>query len=623
MSQVDSIQSRREFLTICGGAGIASSFFAGALYALAAAIPKKTITPEMIDQAADVAGVTILPEQKEAMLSQLRDQRNSITKVRELNLANNVPPAFRFDPLLGRDCSFAASTPADRAAKAISFPPVITTRSVPPNLEELAFVPVRELSEFIRQKKVSSVALTEMYLARLKRFDSQLHFTINLTEERAMAQAKNADDELAKGKYRGPLHGIPWGAKDLLAVRGYPTTWGAGGFETQSFDEDATVVRRLDEAGAVLIAKLTLGALAWGDKWFGGRTRNPWNLSQGSSGSSAGPAAATAAGCVGFAIGSETVGSISDPSSRCGTTGYRPTFGFVPRTGAMALAWTVDKLGPICRAVEDCALVMQAIYGPDDLDPSVVSAPFAWDANFDWKQLKVAYIRADFDQLPQPEKQPEELTETELKKWLDDQPSREATYERQVYDYQFDVAALEQIRKMGVDPHPVDLPDLPFDDLVPLLGAEAAAAFDDLTLSGRDKLLTEQGPDDGPNRFRVARFYPAVDYIQANRVRTLAVRAMNKIFEEYDVVLAKSSGPQVLVTNLTGNPAVIVPNGLRKSGAPKPPAVDQVGYDSVGGPGTPVSITFLGRCYEDSKLLAFARAFQESTGFHHARPPGF
>jgi Amidase len=279
MNQVGSIQSRREFLSICGGAGIASSFFAGALYALAAA-PKKTITPEMIDQAADLAGVTILPEQKEAMLSQLGDQRNSITKVRELNLANNVPPAFRFDPLLGRDCSFAASTPVGRAAKAISFPPVITAQSVPANLEELAFATVRELSEFIRQKKVSSVELTEMYLARLKRFDSQLHFTINLTEERAMAQAKNADDELAKGKYRGPLHGIPWGANDLLAVRGYPTTWGAGGFETQSFDEDATVVRRLDEAGAVLIAKLTLGALALGDKWFGGRTRNPWNLSQ-------------------------------------------------------------------------------------------------------------------------------------------------------------------------------------------------------------------------------------------------------------------------------------------------------------------------------------------------------
>jgi Asp-tRNA(Asn)/Glu-tRNA(Gln) amidotransferase A subunit family amidase len=249
---------------------------------------------------------------------------------------------------------------------------------------------VRELGELILQKKVSSIALTEMYLARLKRFDPKLHFTITLTEERAKAQAKQADEEIAKGNYRGPLHGIPWGAKDLLAVRGYPTTWGAGGFENQSIDEDATVVKRLDEAGAVLIAKLTSGALAMGDKWFGGRTLNPWNLSQGSSGSSAGPAAATAAGCVAFTIGSETLGSISSPSTRCGTTGYRPTFGFVPRTGAMALAWTMDKLGPICRAVEDCALVMQAIYGPDDSDSSVIPVQLAWDADFNWKQLKVA-----------------------------------------------------------------------------------------------------------------------------------------------------------------------------------------------------------------------------------------
>jgi Asp-tRNA(Asn)/Glu-tRNA(Gln) amidotransferase A subunit family amidase len=277
-----------------------------------------------------------------------------------------------------------------RTVTAISSSPVIVNQPVPANLEVLAFATVRELGELILQKKVSSIALTEMYLARLKRFDPKLHFTITLTEERAKAQAKQADQEIAKGNYRGPLHGIPWGAKDLLAVRGYPTTWGAGGFENQSIDEDATVVKRLDEAGAVLIAKLTSGALAMGDKWFGGRTLNPWNLSQGSSGSSAGPVAATAAGCVAFTIGSETLGSISSPSTRCGTTGYRPTFGFVPRTGAMALAWTMDKLGPICRAVEDCALVMQAIYGPDDSDSSVILVQFAWDADFNWKQLKVA-----------------------------------------------------------------------------------------------------------------------------------------------------------------------------------------------------------------------------------------
>lgn len=621
MSPSSSVPSRREFLTICGSVGIASSFFVGALSALAAVDPKSPITSEMIDQAAQLAGITILPEQKAAMVSQLRDQRTNIIKVRELHLPNNVPPAFRFDPLLGLDFRFAFVGPIDRSVKAMSSPP--TAAAVPANLEELAFASVRELSELIRQKKVSSVALTEMYINRLKRFDPKLHFTIALTEERAKAQAKKADDEIAQGKYKGPLHGIPWGAKGLLAVGGYPTTWGAGGFETQSFDEDATVVRRLDEAGAVLIAKLTLGALAMGDKWFGGRTRNPWNLSQGSSGSSAGSAAATATGCAAFTIGSETLGSISSPSTRCGTTGYRPTFGFVPRTGAMTLAWTMDKLGPICRTVEDCALVMQAIYGPDDSDMTVIPAPFAWDADFDWKQLQVGYLRADFDQSPQPEKQPDGLSEPELKKWRDEQPNRDATYERQVYDHQFDLAALEQVRRLGVDAQPVDLPDLPFDALVPLLIAEAAAAFDELTLTGRDKLLTEQSPEDWPNQFRAVRFYSAVDYIQANRVRTLAIREMKKIFNEYDVILARSSGPQLTVTNLTGHPAVIVPNGLRKNDAPKPPAVDTGDDDSIGGPGTPVSITFLGRHCADARLLAFARAFQERTGFHQARPPGF
>jgi Asp-tRNA(Asn)/Glu-tRNA(Gln) amidotransferase A subunit family amidase len=623
MNQGSSMPSRREFLTICGGVGIVSSFFVGALYALATTSASEPISPDIIDQAAELAGITILPEQKHAMLSQLRDQRNSIVKVRAIHLPNDVPPAFRFDPILGLDSRCGSDIRIERAAKAISPTPAIASQLIPSNLEELAFATVRELGELIRQRKVASVALTEMYLARLKRFDPKLHFTITLTEERAKAQARAADEEIAKGNYRGPLHGIPWGAKDILAVRGYPTTWGAGGFQNQSIDEDATVVRRLDDAGAILVAKLTSGALAMGDKWFGGRTRNPWNLAQGSSGSSAGPASATAAGCVAFTIGSETLGSISSPSTRCGTTGYRPTFGFVPRTGAMALAWTMDKLGPICRAVEDCALVMQAIYGADDSDLSVIPAPFAWDPGFDWKQLKVAYVRADFDELPEPEKEPEGWSEAELKKWRDEQPNRDATYQRQLYDHRFDVVALEQVRRLGFDPRPVDLPALPFDALVPLLLAEAAAAFDDLTLSGRDMLLTEQSPEDWPNQFRVARFYPAVDYIQANRVRTLAIREMKKIFNEYDIVLAKSSGTQLTVTNLTGHPSVIVPSGLREKDAPEPPAVDGEDDDSVGGPGTPVSITFLGRHYEDSKLLAFARAFQEATGFHHAHPPGF
>ncbi len=269
--------------------------------------------------------------------------------------------------------------------------------SAPARIEDLAFATVSELASLLRARKITSLALTQMYIDRLKRYDSKLHFVISLTEDRALAQAKAADAEIAAGKYRGPLHGIPWGAKDLLAVKGYPTTWGAGGFEHQSFDEDATVVQRLDAAGAVLVAKFTLGALAMGDKWFGGRTRNPWNPEQGSSGSSAGSASAVAAGCVAFAIGSETLGSISSPCTRCGVTGLRPTFGFVPRTGAMALSWTMDKLGPIARSAEDCALVLETIHGPDGKDASVYPAHFQWDELIDLKALRIGYLKSEFD----------------------------------------------------------------------------------------------------------------------------------------------------------------------------------------------------------------------------------
>src|SRR5205807_2151437 len=297
----------------------------------------------------------------------------------------------------------------------ISAAPNIAASGTPKNIEDVAFYSVRQLAELVRTRKVSSVTLTDMYLARLKKYDPMLKFVITLTEDRARTHAQEADREIAAGKYRGPLHGLPWGAKDLLAVRGYRTTWGAGGFEQQNIEEDATVVKRLDEAGAVLVAKLTLGALAQGDKWFGGMTRNPWNTKQGSSGSSAGSSSATAAGCVAFAIGSETLGSISSPSTRCGITGLRPTFGFVPRTGAMALSWTMDKLGPLCRAVEDTAIVLSANHGPDGHDRTVHNAAFNWDANLDWRKLRVGYLKSDFDlppiQPPAAPKDEKELTE--------------------------------------------------------------------------------------------------------------------------------------------------------------------------------------------------------------------
>jgi Asp-tRNA(Asn)/Glu-tRNA(Gln) amidotransferase A subunit family amidase len=506
----------------------------------------------------------------------------------------------------------------------MSAAPKTWSRSVPKNLDDLAFASVRELAELVRTKKVSSIALTEMYLGRLKKNDPALKFVVTLTEERARAQAKKADEEIAAGKYRGPLHGLPWGAKDLLSTKGYRTTWGAGGFETQIFDEDATVVKRLDKAGAVLVAKLTLGALAQGDVWFGGVTRNPWNTNQGSSGSSAGPASATAAGCVAFGIGSETLGSISSPSTRCGCTGLRPSFGLVPRTGAMALSWSMDKLGPICRTVEDCALVLHAIYGPDGSDRTVQPAAFNWDANLDWRKLRVGYLKADFEKKPdeQQETAKEEpaATPEELKKGEERKKRREAARARAEYDKKYNEAALAKLKEMGMKLVPVKMPKFPYDAMVAMLTAEAAAAFDDLTRSGKDKLLTAQKDFDWPNSFRSARFIPAVEYIQAARARRMAMDAVAKVFEEFDVIVAPTSSQQLVITNLTGQPAVILPNGFRGSDAPKSSFEDPGDFRNSGGPGTPVSLTFLGGLYREAELLAFARAYQEATGFHVQHP---
>jgi Asp-tRNA(Asn)/Glu-tRNA(Gln) amidotransferase A subunit family amidase len=620
---------RRAFLSVTGRFGLASTLFPGALYTLAtqadAAAQEATpnekphplkITPEMIDQAAALAGIAIADEYKQAMLDGLNQQRGDYEDIRKLHLPNSVAPAFVFDPLPP-----GATVHSERAKPVYSKAPASLT--APSNLEDLAFASAMDLADLLRRRKISSVNLTEMYLARLKRYNLILLFGITLTEERALNLAREADADIAHGHYRGPLHGLPWGAKDLLAVKGYPTTWGAGGFEHQTIDEDATVVKRLDAAGAVLIAKLTLGALAMGDKWYGGRTRNPWNPKQGSSGSSAGPASATSAGCVAFSIGSETLGSISSPSTRCGVTGLRPTFGFVPRTGAMALSWTMDKLGPICRAVEDCAAVLQAIYGPDGHDLSVRDAAFNWNADLDWKSLKVGYLKASFDpdQPPPPEK-PAPATETaEQKKQREHRAAeRDSFRARRDYDRKYDLAALDKLHAMGVNLIPLELPKLPFGAMVPLLTAEAAASFDELTTTGRDKLLTEQGPEDWPNSFRVARFYPAVEYIQANRARSLAIQQMSALFEKADVIVASTNSEQLVVTNLTGHPSCIVPNGLRGDDAPTPPAVDTGDDDQIGGPGTPVSITFLAGHYQDAKLCAFARAYQQATGFEKLHP---
>jgi Asp-tRNA(Asn)/Glu-tRNA(Gln) amidotransferase A subunit family amidase len=656
---------RRAFLNACSAAGIASPLLPGILYTLAAQAQEKQgtreqatpaskdgspgtpagnegtrtpgseplgdpavrdlpkITAEMIDRAAELAGVgPFSDDQKKMMLDGLNEQRAGYDKIRALKLANSVPPAYVFHPEPAMQpgethvVSFGASPQLSLGGPDAPVP------KMPADIEDLAFFSVLELAALLYNRKVTSMQLTQMYLARMKRYDPKLHFVITLTEARAFRQAQTADEEIAAGLYRGPLHGIPWGAKDLLSVKDYPTTWGAGGFEQQRIDEDATVVKRLDEAGAVLIAKLSLGALAMGDKWFGGRTRNPWNPSLGSSGSSAGSAAAVAAGCVGFAMGSETLGSISSPSTRCGDSGLRPSFGFVPRTGAMALSWTMDKLGPICRTVQDCALVLDVIHGPDGKDVSAVRADFHWDPGFDWTALRVGYLKSEFDPLPPLELKaaaPNE-TEEEQKKREDANAAMQDDRTRRDYDRKYEQAALDKLTKMGVHLIPVELPKLPWETMVPLLTAEAAAAFDDLTMTGRDRLLTEQGVEDWPNDFRIARFYPAVEYVQANRVRTLAIRQFAELFDTVDVIVTPSTDTQLIATNLTGNPAVIVPNGLRGEDAPPPPAVDDGDHDNIGGPGTPVSITFLGGLYQDAKLAAFAMAYQQATGFHKLHP---
>ena len=565
---------RRAFMGYFASIGLGSTLFPGVLWAKISA--GADITVATIASAEEVAGLHFDEAERTMMLDGLKSQEQRIEALHKIPLPNSVPPAIVFNPVPPwRTPPRVAKKPMVRGA--------IISRPSPSNIESLAFLPVTELSDLVRRRKVTSLALTQMYLDRLKRYDPVLKCVITLTEDRAIAQARAADAEIARGKYRGPLHGIPWGAKDLLAVKGYKTTWGAGPYKDQVIDEDATVVTRLDDAGAVLVAKLTLGELAQGDIWYGGTTKNPWKVDQGSSGSSAGPASATAAGLIGFGIGSETLGSISSPSTRCGVTGLRPTYGRVPKTGAMALSWSMDKLGPLCRSVEDCALVLDAIHGPDGKDPMAIPASFNWDASLKPSRLRIGYVKSAFD-LPVTDPKDEKRTLHATKK--------------------FDDRALDVLQKMGVNLIPVDLPDLPYDAMRIILTAEAAAAFDEMTRTDRDNLMVQQGKFDWPNTFRTARFIPAVDYVNANRVRTSAIAAWDELMQKVDVIVTPTGTAnlsQLVATNLTGHPAVILPNGFRDDG-------------------TPVSLTFLAGLFEEAKLLAVANAYQQATGFHLVHP---
>jgi Asp-tRNA(Asn)/Glu-tRNA(Gln) amidotransferase A subunit family amidase len=572
---------RRRFLTRVPAAAIAAtpvvSALSGAIPIVSGAIQtaeaapqgsgSATLEKDALRAAERVAGLAFGDADLEMALPGAVRNLESYERIRQLDIPLDTEPSITFRPYLPGQRPRGRST--RNARLAIARPARVRAT---PRLENLAFEPVTELAALVRNRRITSTDLTKMYLARLKRYGEPLHCVVTLTEELALAQAAAADQDLKRGRYHGPLHGIPWGAKDLFATKGIKTTWGAKPFENQVLNLDATVVERLRDAGAVLLAKLSMGSLAQGGVWFGGMTRNPWKPETGSSGSSAGPAAATSAGLVGFALGTETRGSIITPSSICGVVGLRPTYGRVSRYGAMALSWTMDKIGPICRSVEDCALVLNAIYGADGRDDTVVDAPFAWKSDARMSKLRIGYVSSEFSSLANPTASPGLLKET-----------------------------LDVFTARGAKLEAIELPDFPADAINFILSAEAAAAFDDLTRSKSIDQLTAQGPNDWPNAFRTSRFIPAVEYIRAQRARTLLIRKMDALMTQYDVFLAPARGSASLpITNLTGHPAVCLPNGF----------VD----------GLPQAVMITGRLYDEATVLRVALAYERATGWHSMHP---
>lgn len=520
------------------------------------------ISKESIQHAERIIALEFTDAERDSMQSDLIEQLEFYKVIHNFKLENSIPPAIDFNPI-------PIDFKTNLEQKDLIYSDYSNTK-LPENREQLAFYSIGQLAELIRTKQISSTELTKFFLERLKKYGPKLECVITLTEELAFQQAAKADEEIKNGDYKGMLHGIPYGVKDLLSFKGYKTTWGATPYKDQIIEEDATVIKKLEEAGAVLVAKLTMGALAWGDVWFGGKTKNPWDLSKGSSGSSAGPAAATSAGLVPFAIGTETWGSIVSPSTVCGVSGLRPTYGRVSRTGAMALSWSMDKIGPICRNTEDLAIVFNAIYGKDDIDRTIMNFPFNYNRNIDLTKLKIGYLKNDFDQ-----------------------------------DYEFhknDSLTLETLKKLGVNLIPIELPQLPINELSFILSAEAAAAFDELTRTDKDDLLVRQTKNAWPNVFRAARFIPAVEYINANRIRYMIIQKMKDIFDQVDLYLAPSwEGDNLLLTNLTGHPCVVIPNGFSEEG-------------------TPTSISFIGNLFDEGKIIAAAKAFQDATDFHLKHP---
>lgn len=528
-----------------------------------------TVTKADIPVAARFFDLQFTDKEVDSMYAGVRDMIRNINRMHQLPLNNSVPMSLWQSPVL-------PGMKFEPRQEAISWN-IPGNIQLPENRNDLAFYSLLELASLIKNRKISSAELTRFFIGRIEKFDDSLMSVITITKDIAMQQAKAADAEIAKGKYRGPLHGIPYGLKDLFAVKGTKTTWGAAPYKDQVINEDAYVYTRLQEAGAVLIAKFTLGALAMGDKWYGGRTNNPWNLQFGSSGSSAGSASATVAGLVPFAIGTETLGSIISPSNVCGATGLRPTFGRVSRSGGMTLSWSLDKIGPICRSAEDAAIVFAHIHGTDGKDASAVNMPFNYKANTDIKKLNIGYAKNYFDR----------ITDTSRNEWK----------------------VLKAFTEAGVNVTPVVFPDsgvYNFNIVGIIIGSEAAAAFDEFTRKNIDDEMTWQNRGDWPNYFRTARFYSAVDYINANRHRYLLMQAVSKLFDEYDVIITPTyAGGQLAITNLTGHPAISLPTGFNPRN------------------NTPTSITFLGKLYGEAKLISVAKAFQQLTPYEDAHPPKF
>jgi Asp-tRNA(Asn)/Glu-tRNA(Gln) amidotransferase A subunit family amidase len=599
-------KSRREFLTT--SAASAAALVAGVRADAQTPAPASTpapgtppafgtapavgpdISPATLAEAEKLVRVTLTPSERAQAAGNWRESMAATmerrTGPKKVALEPSLAPASQWNPVLPG----ASAGPARGVflrGKGVPGP-------LPKRDEDIAFAPVTALSRWIESKALSSERLTRIYLERLRRFDRELRCVITLTEELALEQAKRADVEIAAGNYRGPLHGIPWGVKDLLDTKGIRTTWGAEPFRDRVPDTDAFVVRRLHDAGAVLLAKLSLGALALNDVWFGGETRNPWVLEEGSGGSSAGPGAATAAGLVGFSIGSETEGSIVDPSMRCGITGLRPTFGRVPRTGAMTLAWSMDKLGPMARGVEDTVLVLAAISGADRGDVSSVPSRLDFEAEGPVAGLKVGYFPG----------------------WMNEAPATDV-----------DRAALGTTRLLGMVPVEVSLPDWPYGSLNTILFAEAAAAFEDLTLSGGLDQLKMQVPDAWPNTFRQARFLSAVDYVQADRLRRKVAQEIARLFEKVDLLLVPSLRDEILtITNFTGHPSLTLPAGFveiaeaRSDWAPDParPPARFLPKRRV-----PHGVTLVGRLFDEGTIGRAGIALERAFGMRGERPRGF